>query len=109
IAAAREDILTPGPADAKPVSRFGQRGKPLDRHSPFFIGFTGALGVVAAWNVYQAVVSVWSIIMLVFVAAFLAIGLNPAVTRLQRWGLRRGFAVAVVGLAAIAVVTGMVF
>jgi predicted PurR-regulated permease PerM len=124
---ARTDILKPGPAtdmtspdtappdaappDAEdaPPRRFGARGKPLDRYSPFFVGFTGALGVLAAWAVYKAVLGVWSILLLIMVAGFLAIGLNPAVTRLQAWGLRRGFAVAAVGLAAVGVVVGMVF
>jgi predicted PurR-regulated permease PerM len=84
-------------------------GKPLDRYSPFFMGFTGALGVLAAYAVYKAVVSIWSILLLILVAAFLAIGLNPAVVRLKGWGLRRGIAVAVVGLAAVGVVTGTIF
>ncbi len=113
---ARDAILKPGPdehdhqhEEPEPAGRFGARGKPLDRYSPFFVGFTGALGVLGAYVVYKAVVSVWSILLLVLVAAFLAIGLNPAVTRLQGWGLRRGFAVGVVGLAAIAFVTGVVF
>jgi predicted PurR-regulated permease PerM len=109
IADAREAILVPGREDDRPAGRFGTRGKPLDRYSPFFVGFTGALGVLAAWAVYKAVVSVWSILLLILVAAFLAIGLNPAVVRLKGWGLRRGFAVAVVGLAAVGVVTGMIF
>jgi predicted PurR-regulated permease PerM len=95
-------------AEEEAPGRFGRRGKPFDRYSPFFIGFTGALGVLAAWTVYKAVVTVWGILLLVFVAAFLAIGLNPAVSRLQRMGLRRGLAVAVVGLATIAAVTGVV-
>jgi len=114
---ARQSILIPGPdehagqpqeADDR-TSRFGRPGKPLDRYSPFFVGFTGALGVLAAWAAYKAVVSVWSILLLIIVAAFLAIGLNPAVVRLQSWGLRRGLAVSVVGLAAVGVVTGMIF
>ena len=116
---ARNAILVPGPdghdhqhdheQETKPAGRFGARGKPLDRYSPFFVGFTGALGVLVAWAVYKAVLSVSSILLLILVAAFLAIGLNPAVVRLQGWGLRRGFAVGLVGLAAIGVVTGMVF
>ena len=102
-------LIVEEPEEDQPTSRFGTRGKPLDRYSPFFVGFSGALGVLAAWAVYQAVLSVWSILLLILVAGFLAIGLNPAVVRLQGWGLRRGFAVGVVGLAAIAFVAGMVF
>lgn len=113
---AREAILKPGreapasgPGQDAPASRFGPRGKPLDRYSPFFVGFTGALGVLVAWSVYKAVLSIWSILLLILVAGFLAIGLNPAVVRLKGWGMRRGFAVALVGLLAVGAVTGMIF
>jgi predicted PurR-regulated permease PerM len=43
-----------------------------------------------------AVYLVRSLILLVIVAAFLAIGLDPAVRRLETWGIRRGFAVAMI-------------
>jgi len=68
------------------------------------IGFLGGIGVALAYVAYQAVVSMFSILLLILVSAFLAIGLNPAVMRLQQWGLRRGLAVAVVALSALAVV-----
>lgn len=50
-----------------------------------------------------------SILVLIVVSAFLAIGLNPAVTWLQRWRLPRGAAVGVVALAALAFLVGFVF
>jgi predicted PurR-regulated permease PerM len=68
----------------------------MNRRSPFRIGFAGALGAGFAYLLYQAVVSARSVLVLVIVAAFLAIGLNPIVSRLERAGMRRGAAVAIV-------------
>ena len=81
---------------------FGVPGRPMNRRSPFRIGFSAALGVGLAYLLYQAVVSARSVLVLVVVAAFLAIGLNPTVTRLQRTGMRRGAAVGIVFLGVVA-------
>jgi predicted PurR-regulated permease PerM len=43
---------------------------------------------------------------LIFIAMFLAIGLNPAVERLRRFGLPRGGAVAIVALVVLALLVG---
>jgi predicted PurR-regulated permease PerM len=50
--------------------------------------------------------NVLSILILIFIALFLAIGLNPAVVRLQRWGVPRGGSVAAVGLGTMLVLCG---
>jgi predicted PurR-regulated permease PerM len=55
-----------------------------------------------AYLLYQAIVSARSVLVLVLVAAFLAIGLNPSVARLERMGMRRGAAVAVVFVGVLA-------
>jgi predicted PurR-regulated permease PerM len=78
---------------------FGRPGRPMSRRSPFRIGFGGALGVGVAYLLYRALVNAESVIVLVVVSAFLAIGLNPTVSRLERLGLRRGAAVGGVFLA----------
>ena len=41
-----------------------------------------------------------SVLMLVLISAFLAVGLDPAVRRLEGWGLKRGQAVAAIFLSA---------
>ena len=41
-----------------------------------------------------------SVLMLVLISAFLAVGLDPAVRRLEKWGLKRGQAVAAIFLTA---------
>ena len=49
-----------------------------------------------------------SVLMLVFVAGFLAIGLDPAVAFLERRGLKRGLAVTVIFLAGLLALVGFI-
>lgn len=64
--------------------------------------------VVATLLLVYAAYLVRGILVLVLVAAFLAIGLDPAVRRLQAWGLRRGQAVGTIFLAAIAFIVAFI-
>jgi len=80
----------------------GRPGRPMSRRSPFRIGFSGAVGVGLAYLLYRALVNAQSVLVLVLVAAFLAIGLNPMVSRLERMGMRRGAAVSIVFLGVAA-------
>ena len=80
----------------------GRPGRPMNRRSPLRIGFSGAVGAGLAFLLYRALVNAQSVLVLVLVAAFLAIGLNPTVTRLERTGMRRGVAVGIVCLAVLA-------
>lgn len=47
-----------------------------------------------------------SVLMLVLISAFLAVGLDPAVRRLEAWGLKRGQAVAAIFLSATLLLIG---
>jgi predicted PurR-regulated permease PerM len=93
-------------AEASPDRPFGRPGRPMSTRSPFRIAFTAALGVAVAYGLVKAVIAVRSVLILLLVAAFLAIGLNPAVTAMERRGIRRGLAVAVVLFAALLFFTG---
>jgi predicted PurR-regulated permease PerM len=64
--------------------------------------------VVATLLLVYAAYLVRGILVLVLVAAFLAIGLDPAVRRLQAWGLGRGQAVGTIFLAAIAFIVAFI-
>ena len=86
--------------------RFGRPGPPIDRRNPFMIGLLGGLGVIVAYAIFLGVRNAASILVLIFIAAFLAIGLNPAVSWLRRRGIRRGFAVAIVTLVLLALLIG---
>lgn len=81
--------------------RFGRPGRPLRRDSPFMLGLLGALGVFTAYFLVQALVQARSVIVLIVVSLFLAIGLNPVVEWLMARRMRRGLAITVVFLAVI--------
>ena len=101
--AAAEEIREPG-EDAG----YGRPGRPLAR-SPLLFGFLAGLGLIGAYVAYVGIQRVFGIVLVVFVAMFLAVGLNPTVVRLRRWGLPRGVAVAVVAFGTFLVVCGGVF
>ena len=100
---AHERPVDPGDeADDQEALPFGRPGHPLRRTTPFFIGFTGALGVLLAIGLTRALVSSRQVLVLIVVSMFLAVGLNPAVEALQRRGMPRVLAVATVFLGLLA-------
>ena len=95
--------------DDDPDTRFGHPGRPMNRRNPFLIGFLGGLGLLLAYGVFLGLRNAASILVLIFIALFLAIGLNPAVVRLRAWGLPRGGAVAAVTLILLLLLCGGLF
>ena len=95
------------PADGEPGPRrdFGSAGHPINRQSPFYVGFVGALGVLTAYTVFQSLGKLDTTLTLLVVAVFLTLALNPLVESLIRRGVRRGWAVTVVFLGVLGVVT----
>jgi predicted PurR-regulated permease PerM len=104
-AAARERLDAPG----RPDAQFGNLGRPLRRDSPFMLGFLGALGVLLALAIVHALAQARSVIILIVVALFLAVGLNPLVEALTQRGMRRGFAIAIVFVVVIGAFVGFGF
>ncbi|HET6505017.1 MAG TPA: AI-2E family transporter [Amycolatopsis sp.] len=98
-----EDLASRISTEDQPL---GRPGRPMDRRSPFFIGLVGALGVGVAYGFFQLLVAARDVLTLIGLAAFLAIGLNPAVEWLVRRRLPRWAAVLSVLLAAAVVVGG---
>ena len=80
--------------------------KPLTHRSPFSVGFFGALGALLALFLGQRILAISSILVLVVVAMFLAVGLNPLVELLMRRGLRRPWGVLVV-ISGVIVLLGL--
>jgi predicted PurR-regulated permease PerM len=80
--------------------------------SPLRIGFTGTLGALLAFGLSQAIIEARSVLILIVVAMFIALGLNPLVEGMTSRGVKRGLAVLavfvavliVIGLAGVAVV-----
>ncbi|MFI5889003.1 AI-2E family transporter [Actinoplanes sp. NPDC051513] len=97
-----EDATT----EAELEGRFGRPGPPIDRRNPFMIGLLGGLGIIVAYAIFLGVRNAASILVLIFIAAFLAIGLNPAVSWLRGRGIPRAGAVAIVALAVLGLLVG---
>jgi predicted PurR-regulated permease PerM len=71
-------------------------GRSVTRHSAFYLGFIGALGAMMAIFLGRQVLAVSSTLVLIVVAAFLAVGLNPLVEFFMRRGLKRTWSVLLV-------------
>jgi predicted PurR-regulated permease PerM len=84
----------------------GEPGQPLNSRSPFMWGLLGGLGALVALWIAMMVVRVSGVLVLVVVAMFLAVGLNPAVEFLMRRGLKRPWAVLCVITGVILVFAG---
>jgi predicted PurR-regulated permease PerM len=75
---------------------YGSPGVPFERHSPFYIGFFGGIGVLLAYWLWTQVLAISSVLVLIVVAMFLAAGLNPVVEFFIGRGLKRSWAVLTV-------------
>jgi predicted PurR-regulated permease PerM len=80
----------------------GTPGRPLNHRSPFMWGLLGGIGALTALWLGQMVLAIGSVLVLVVVALFLAVGLNPAVEFLMRRGLKRPWAVLYVIVGVLA-------
>ncbi len=93
-------------ARPRTVRRLGQ---PFDRQNPFMVGFVATVGVLLALALAAAVYSIRGTLVLVFLALFIAVGLEPAVSFFTRHRVRRSFAVLIVVFLATAVVAVFVY
>ena len=95
------------PMSLKERGRIVASGRPREGPSTATIArvILTAVGIVA---LLYAIYLVRSVVVLVLVSAFLAIGLDPAVRRLEDLGLRRGLVVTVLFVAGIIVLAGFV-
>jgi predicted PurR-regulated permease PerM len=89
----------------QPADDLGELGRPLSR-GPFVWGLFGGLGALTAIWIALMIVSIRGVLVLVVVALFLAVGLNPAVEFLMRRGLRRPWAVLCVICGVLLVFAG---
>lgn len=87
------------------TTQFGEMGRPINRHSPFYLGFVGALGALIAIGLWHSLGRLATTITILVVALFLTLALNPIVEWLGRRGLKRSLSVGIVFLGLIAVFT----
>jgi predicted PurR-regulated permease PerM len=93
-------------AGADDDNPYGLPGRPISRRSPFYLGLMGGLGLAVAYLLTRIISGVSSVLVIVVVSMFLAIGLNPAVEALMRRGASRRASVSVVFLGVIAFFIG---
>ena len=79
-----------------PGPTYGTIGRPLNRHSPFYLGFFGATGALLAVGLWNLVGRLTTTLTLLVVSIFLALALNPLVDALVARGIRRSAAVGLV-------------
>ncbi|KAA2255966.1 AI-2E family transporter [Solihabitans fulvus] len=89
-----------------PQQPMGQPGRPVDHRSPFFVGMAGAAGVAVTVGVVELVITAQDVLVLIGLALFLAIGLEPAVSFLARDRLPRWAAVTIVFGSMVLMVGG---
>src|SRR3984957_7483375 len=82
----------------------GQPGRKVNRRSPFWIGMTGAFGVAVTYGLVELFLRSKAVLIVVGLALFIAVGLDPVVSWLTRRGWPRWAAVVVVLLAVAAVI-----
>src|SRR5450755_551334 len=55
----------------------GALGRPFNYRAPFFVGLTGAFGVAVAYVVARGIAEITTVLVIIGLALFIAIGLNP--------------------------------
>src|SRR5205085_511613 len=99
-AAAGDQLLAAAEDAAKdartPDAPLGRPGRPISRRSPFMVGMLGAAGVAVTYGLIKLLAASSEVLLLVGVALFLAIGLEPAVRRMAAWVPRAAAVVAVI-------------
>ena len=101
---AGETPSEPGAAQGE-GKRFGAAGRPLNRQSPFYVGFVGAFGVIIALGLWHLLGRLSTVLTLIVVAFFLTLALDPIVQFLTRREIKRPAAVAIVFAGVLVVFT----
>jgi predicted PurR-regulated permease PerM len=86
----------------------GVLGRPFDHRAPFFVGMTATFGVAVAYVIARGIADITTVLVIIGLSLFIAIGFNPLLAFLERHGLRRGFAVAIVTLGFVLVIAAFV-
>jgi predicted PurR-regulated permease PerM len=84
----------------------GSPGSPFNWRSPFLVGLTASAGVAVTYGVVSGLGAASSMLLLIGMAFFVALGLEPAVSWLAGKTLPRWAAVTAVLIAVMAVLAG---
>ncbi|HEX2904887.1 MAG TPA: AI-2E family transporter [Jatrophihabitans sp.] len=83
---------------------FGVPGQSMSRRGLVRVGFALTFGGLLAFALGATILALQQELLLLVTAAFIAIGLEPAVSWLSRHNMRRGFAVLIISLVSVGVV-----
>jgi predicted PurR-regulated permease PerM len=84
----------------------GTLGRPFDHRAPFFVGLNAAFGVAVAYLIVRGIADITTVLVVIGLALFVAIGLNPIIELMVGRGIRRWLAVGVVTFGFVLVVAG---
>jgi predicted PurR-regulated permease PerM len=93
---------------AEETGGLGRPGRPVNKRSPFFIGMTAATGVAVTYGLAELTIRARSVLVLIGLALFIAIGLDPVVAWLTRRRMPRWAAVVTILLAGAGIIAGFV-
>jgi predicted PurR-regulated permease PerM len=79
----------------------GRPGRPLNKRSPFFVGMAAAAGVAVTYGLAELIIRARGVLILIGLALFIAVGLDPLVSWLTRHRVPRWAAVIVILVAAV--------
>ncbi|ARJ06279.1 AI-2E family transporter [Cnuibacter physcomitrellae] len=99
---------TMSPVEGSDVTVAGESSFPPVRVNAFRIGLVGGLGVLLSLLIGGAVTQLSTVLVYVGLALFIALGLDPLVSWLER-KMPRGLAIAIVFAAVIGVFAGLLF
>jgi predicted PurR-regulated permease PerM len=88
---------------AEKTGGLGEPGRPINRRSPFMIGMMAAFGVAVAYGLIEVIIRARSVLIIIGLAMFIAIGLDPIVGWLVRHRMPRWAAVLTVVACAFAI------
>jgi predicted PurR-regulated permease PerM len=91
---------------SSPEQPLGVPGRPVDRRSPFFVSLVATVGVLLTAGVLYLVVQAADVLVLICLAFFIAVGLDPVVRLLHR-RLPRLVAVGIVVVTVLAILAGI--
>jgi predicted PurR-regulated permease PerM len=86
----------------------GPRGRRFDRRSPLYVGLVASAGVAITYGAVRVLGSISPVLILIGVALFFALGLEPAVSGLVNRKLPRWAAVTLVVVVTFALLAGAV-
>ncbi len=86
----------------------GMLGRPFDHRSPFFVGLSGAFGVAVTYFLVRGLADISSVLIIIGLALFIAIGLDPILVFLVNRGIARGVAVGIVTLGFVLLIAAFV-